>query len=209
MKEDWLERWAEGRIGFHEAEGNPALRQHWTDTGRRVLVPLCGKSLDLLWLASKGNEVVGIELSELAVEAFFDENGLAYEREQGGRIYRAKACDISIHCGDYLSFDDGVFDAHYDRAALIALPPSLRPAYVRKTDSLLSGDAYRLVITMEYDASLVDGPPYSVPAAELKGYWPALEEIDARDELASAPPRFREAGLEAVREIVWRSPVKG
>jgi thiopurine S-methyltransferase len=211
MTEDWLERWAQGRIGFHEAGGNPALRRHWNATGKRVLVPLCGKSLDLLWLAEMGNEVVGIELSEIAVQAFFDENDLAYEQDQGGRVYRAKARDITIYCLDflgdeYLAFDDGTFDAHYDRAALIALPLAMRPGYVRKTDALLKRDAYRLVITLEYDASVVDGPPYPVTAAEVTSYWPTLKRIEVSDELAHAPPRFREAGLEVLKEIVWRSP---
>jgi thiopurine S-methyltransferase len=211
MIEPWLERWADGRIGFHEAGGNSALKRHWNATGKRVLVPLCGKSLDLLWLAAMGNEVVGVELSEIAVQAFFAENGLAYEQEQGGRVYRAKARDITIYCmdflgDDFLAFDGGIFDAHYDRAALIALPLAMRPAYVRKTDALLTHDAYRLVITLEYDASVVDGPPYPVPSAEVTSYWPTLEKIEVSDELANAPPRFRDAGLEVLHEVVWRSP---
>jgi thiopurine S-methyltransferase len=206
MTEPWLQRWAQGRIGFHEAGGNAALRRHWNATGKRVLVPLCGKSLDLLWLATMGNEVVGVELSEIAVQAFFEENDLAYETERGGRVYRAKASDITIHCGDYLAFEDELFNAHYDRAALIALPQPMRPGYVRKTDTLLTRDAYRLLITLEYDASVVDGPPYPVRPAEVVSYWPALEKIEVSDELANAPPRFREAGLDALQEIVWRSP---
>ena len=63
--ESWLERWQEGRIGFHRADENPRLVQHHQrvlgDT-IRVLVPLCGKSVDLEWLVVRGHEVVGIEL---------------------------------------------------------------------------------------------------------------------------------------------------
>jgi thiopurine S-methyltransferase len=205
MTDAWLERWAQNRIGFHEAGGNAALRRHWNATGRRVLVPLCGKSVDLLWLAAMDNEVVGVELSEIAVQAFFDENELAYGKEKRGGAYRARDCDITIHCSDYLTFEDELFDAHYDRAALIALPLPLRPAYVRKTDALLTRDAYRLVITLEYDASVVDGPPYPVPPAEVSSYWPTLQRIEVSDELANAPPRFRAAGLEALNEVVWRA----
>jgi thiopurine S-methyltransferase len=82
----------------------------------------------------------------------------------------------------------------------------MRPGYVRKTDTLLTRDAYRLLITLEYDASVVDGPPYPVPAAEVTSYWPTLEKIEVSDALANGPPRFREAGLEVLEEIVWRSP---
>ena len=204
MNEPWLERWAEGRIGWHEADGNAALKRHWGASGRRVLVPLCGKSPDLLWLAARGNAVTGVELSELAVQAFFEENGLAYERK--GSVYSALDADITLHCGDFFAFEGGGFDAHYDRAALIALPDALRPAYVSKVDELLNANCYRLVITLEYDQSSVAGPPFSVPADEVTDYWPQLLRIDEQDNLENVPPRFREAGVKDVREVIWRNP---
>jgi thiopurine S-methyltransferase len=203
MTEPWLERWAEGRIGWHEANGNAALRRHWPVSGRRVLVPLCGKTQDLLWLAAGGNEVVGVEYSEIAVQAFFAENGIEARRDRNGRIYRAPDIGIEIHCMDYFEFDAEPCDAHYDRAALIALPPGVRPDYVRKTDSLLTPDAFRLVITVEYDQSLIDGPPYSVESAEVQNYWPVLECVEVNDDLPTSPPRFREAGITDVSEVVW------
>ncbi len=202
MTEHWLERWAEGRIGWHESAGNAALKRHWNVSGKRVLVPLSGKSVDLLWLADHGNSVVGIELSELGAQSFFHENGLACKRD--GKVFRARDVDITVHCGDFFEFDDEAFDAHYDRAALIALPPELRPAYARKVDSLLAADAFRLVITVEYDQSIVDGPPYSVTRDELFSYWPSLVQVDATHDLENSPPRFREAGLKEIREVVWR-----
>ena len=72
MTECWVERWQEGRTGWHEPDGNDSLKKYWRAAGRRVLVPLCGKTPDLAWLARLGNEVVGIELAEIAVETFFD-----------------------------------------------------------------------------------------------------------------------------------------
>lgn len=205
MTEAWLERWAEGRIGWHEAAGNAALRRHWHLSGRRLLVPLCGKSQDLLWLAAQGNEVVGVEYSELAVQSFFAENGIEARRDRRGTVYRAPGHGIEIHCTDFFEFDAGPCDAYYDRAALIALPPALRPDYVRKVDSLLAPNAFRLVITVEYDQSLIDGPPYSVPGTEVRGYWPSLECVETNDDLPTSPPRFREAGITDIRELVWRS----
>lgn len=41
-----------------------------------VFVPLCGKSLDIGYLASLGYRVVGVELSELAVEQLFRSLGI-------------------------------------------------------------------------------------------------------------------------------------
>jgi len=205
MTEPWLERWAEGRIGWHEAAGNAALGRHWPVSGRRVLVPLCGKSRDLLWLAAAGNEVVGVEYSEIAVQAFFSENGIEAKRDRNGRTYRAPAQGIELHCMDYFEFDAKPCDAHYDRAALIALAPDVRPDYVLKTDSLLTPDAFRLVITVEYDQALIDGPPYSVEGVEVRSYWPALECVEVNDDLPTSPPRFREAGITDISEVVWRT----
>ena len=73
----WLERWQNNQTGFHQDEINSYLTRYWSGLGltqgSRVLVPLCGKSLDMLWLAEQGHSVVGIELSRLAIEAFFHE----------------------------------------------------------------------------------------------------------------------------------------
>lgn len=204
MANTWLERWSEGRIGWHQAAGNASLKKYWSAGGRRVLVPLCGKSPDLLWLEQQGNEVVGVELSEIAVRSFFDEHELGYD-VLAGKLPAFVATDrkITIHCGNYFRFDEKPFDAHYDRGALVALPAGERPGYVRYTQSLLTANALQLVITLEYDQSLVDGPPYSVTAEELLEYWPDLMRVDAYDDLANSPPKFHEAGLDAMAEVVW------
>ena len=136
MSSDWLERWQEGRIGWHEADGNAGLRRHWATSGRRVLVPLCGKSQDVLWLEAQGNDVVGVELSEIAVQAFFEENGIRCSRRKtaaGGDYWVADDRRVSIYRGDYFSFSDGPFDACYDRGALVALAPDLRDDYIAHT----------------------------------------------------------------------------
>ena len=77
----WLERWRQGQTGFHMKRPTPLLAKYWpalgVPRGSRVLVPLCGKSLDMLWLASQGHRVLGVELSPLAVGQFFAENRLA------------------------------------------------------------------------------------------------------------------------------------
>ncbi len=206
MTEPWLERWTEGRIGWHEPAGNASLKRYWEFTGgRRVLVPLCGKSVDLLWLESRGDAVVGVELSEIAVRDFFAENGLEVRVTDGGRRYRAVDRDIAIYCGDYFDFDDDGFDAHYDRGALVAMPAGERRRYAAHTNGRLTADAAQLVITLEYDQSVVDGPPYAVFGKEVLGYWPSLERVAAYDDIANGPPKFRDAGLDEMIEVVWRS----
>ena len=206
MTEPWLERWQEGKIGWHEAQGNLSLQEHWTVSGKRVLVPLCGKSLDLIWLERQGNEVVGVELSEIAVRAFFDENAIDYSIVDGAlNAYVAKDRSITIYCGDFFEFSEGLFDAHYDRGALIALPAEVRRAYVEHIRSLLSADAAQMIISLEYDDSIATGPPFSIPAHEILTYWPGLQRVDARNDIENGPPKFRAAGLSEMIEVVWRN----
>ena len=210
--EFWHERWRSRRIGFHRDVPLPLLIRHWPSLGlahgSRVFVPLCGKSLDMVWLAEQGHRVLGIELSELAIAQFFEERGLtpAIRTSQAGIHYAAGpweliAGDAFAIPGELLADCAGV----YDRAALIALPPELRPRYVRELRGLLKPGAFRLVVTLEYDQALVGGPPFSVLPDEMRRYWPDLERIQATNEIATAPPKFRSARLESVVEAVWSS----
>ncbi len=205
MNEDWLNRWDVGRTGWHEPSGNRNLQAHWRFTGRRVLVPLCGKTPDLLWLESQGNEVVGVELAKVAVEAFFTDNKLEYDRINGGSLpgYRCTTRNVTLYCGDYFEFEDEPFNAHYDRGALIALSLDLRPRYAAHTASLLTHDARQFVLTIDYDDSVCEGPPYSVSRDELLSYWTGLQEHARVDDTKNAPPKFLEKGLRRLDEIVW------
>ncbi|MCB9917166.1 MAG: thiopurine S-methyltransferase [Planctomycetes bacterium] len=198
----WLQRWADGRTAWHQHAGSSALRRHWRLRRGSVLVPLCGKSVDLRWLAEHGHSVVGVELAEQGIRAFFEEQGLEFEER--GASFVATELPITIHWGDYFEFEGIRCDALYDRAALIALPPERRAAYVEHTNSLLVPDAERLVITLEYDQTRAEGPPYSVLPGEVNELFPMLQELERTDALAEAPPKFREAGIEAFTEVVWR-----
>jgi thiopurine S-methyltransferase len=213
MAEDWLARWQQGRIGWHETDGNKALQEFWPDLSpsARVLVPLCGKSQDLLWLARSGCRVSGVEISPVAVETFFSENELEFERYGDGELtaYAARDMDIVLYCGDYLEFHADPFDALYDRGALVALPAGIRPEYAAHTERLLDPAAARLVITLEYDQAMVAGPPFAVLPAEIKRYWPDLVRVAGYDDIDNAPPKFRAAGLTRMMEVVWLSAAKG
>jgi thiopurine S-methyltransferase len=209
LTEDWLGRWAAGRIGWHEAEGNSGLRKHWPELPdqSRVLVPLCGKSTDMLWLAGRGQTVVGVELSEIAVRAFFAENELEFERRKGNSLDCFAALDLSIelYCGNYFAFSDAPFDALYDRGALVALPAEIRPEYISHTRKLLKRSSFRFVVTLEYEQSVVAGPPYSVAADELSGYWHDLKLVESKNDIETCPPKFRAAGLRKISENFWVS----
>ena len=217
MSEDWLNRWANGRTGWHEAEGNAGLKAHWplvesSAAGcRRVLVPLCGKSPDLLWLVARGHEVVGVELAEIPILQLFEENNLGFEVEKGEHLDRYTAIDVALtlYRGDYFKFADALssvpFDALFDRGALVALPEQLRPAYIEHTRRLLSPDAVKLIITLEYDQTVVQGPPFAVKPEEVLGGWGDMHRVAEADDIDHCPPKFRAAGLEEIHEVIWSS----
>ena len=204
MTESWLERWREGRIGWHEEHGNASLKKHWRASGKRVLVPMCGKTVDMLWLEEQGNSVVGVELSDIAARAFFEENGLRYAvQEDSLAAFTAEDRDITIYCGDLFDFDAAGFTGWYDRGAFVATPAERRPAYAELINQLLAPDACRLLITLEYDDTIATGPPFSIARDEIRRYWPDLREIERHDDIENGPPKFREAGLKAMFETVW------
>lgn len=204
---DWLSRWKQGKIGWHEVNGNAGLRKFWPrpSAGCHVLVPLCGKSPDLLWLAEQGCQVTGVELSQIAARAFFEESGIPFDLRQAGGQTRFSGKDraITIVCADYFRFSEGPFDALYDRASLVALPHGLRPRYAEHTKTLLKADATVLLVTLEYDQSLAGGPPYSVPAGEVRQYWPDLEKVSVSGDTQNIPHKLRQAGVTQLDEIVW------
>lgn len=209
QRQIWLERWREGRIGWHEADGSTLLRRYWPRLvrGSSVLVPLCGKSHDLIWLAKQGYDVVGVELSEIAVRAFFAEHELGFENSLEGSLqcYRATSLPIRVYQGDYFEFSGGPFHALFDRGSLIALPSADRPRYVTHTRSLLEPNAYQMLVTLDYDDTAVQGPPYSVDEREVSEYFPQLKCVFSRNDILTGSPKFRNAGLEEVLESVWTS----
>lgn len=195
----WRDRWREGRIGFHEGKPNALLVRHRAALGerRRVLVPLCGKAEDLAYLASEGHAVVGVELVEDAARAFFTEHDLAPEVSRAGALTRLTAGGVEILAGDFFATrreDVGACDAFYDRAALIAFPPELQPRYVAHLRALLPA-ARGLLVTLEYPAGAMEGPPFRIDDATARRYWP---EAQLLEEIATESARLREAGVTAV-----------
>lgn len=216
--EYWLQRWREGRTGWHHESVMPLLEQRWETLGvargTRVLVPLCGKSLDMLWLAQQGMRVLGVEISPLAVEAFLDENRLHASKTEAAdgvhyQITNAPADgDIEIVNGDVFGIASGTFEechAFYDRAALIAFPPPMRDRLAREVYAKLPAGARGLLITLDYPANEMEGPPFSVDEAEVHRLFDAqwnVGQVERRDILASQPS-FSENGVTALHTAVY------
>jgi thiopurine S-methyltransferase len=209
----WLERWQRNEIGFHQHEINAHLQDCWPRlglaAGNTVFVPLCGKSRDLLWLRARGHSVLGVEISPIAVRDFFSENGLVAQRTRQHEFERYEADGLAILCGDFFALtaaDLAGVAGVYDRASLIALPPDLRGRYAGQLAVILSARAEILLVTMDYPQAQMSGPPFAVREDEVRRLYAArydVAQLYTKDILAENP-RFRERGLDALTEQVYR-----
>jgi thiopurine S-methyltransferase len=211
--EFWHARWQENRIGFHLQETNSRLVRFWPPPpaapGDRVLVPLCGKSLDMLWLLDQGYRVIGVEISRIATEALFAENSLVPAIDQTGDFIRYRCDALDILCGDFFALDRdaaGDIDAVYDRASLIALPPAMRAAYAKQLASLLEPGTPCLLITLDYDQRQMSGPPFAVTDGEITRLYADRFEIGqlCSEDVLDDNGRFREAGITRLHECTYR-----
>lgn len=179
----WLGKWSLGEIGFHQTETNPHLMAYWDQmsvkVGERVFVPLCGKSLDMCWLRAQGHSVVGVELSQSAVSAFFDALGLQPTIREEGPLIHYVAEGLEIFQGDFFELTSacvGPVHAVYDRAALVALPGEMRKAYAQHLMAITQC-APQLLITLSYDQAQLQGPPFSVTPEEVKQHYAQYYDV--------------------------------
>lgn len=172
----WHDRWADGRIGFHEPDGNSLLAQHIASlnlrAGDRVFLPLAGKTRDIAWLLAQGYRVVANELSALAIDQLFDELDIVPDRATHGTLEHRSAPGLDVWVGDVFALTSeqlGPVQAVYDRAAMVALPEGMRQDYVRHIVEITAA-APQFLITFDYDQAQVDGPPFSVPLEQVSAY---------------------------------------
>ena len=207
----WIKAWGEGNIGFHQGDIHPALKKYWPglEAGNSVLVPLSGKSRDLLWLEKRGIDVIGVEFIESAVLDFFRENKLDWEEtvQYGHPCYRVRGRNIWIFVADFIQFandyDGQPIDSLYDRAALVALPEDMRPDYVAACEKLLTNSAQGLLVTMEYEPIAMEGPPFSVPNEEVARLWKGRLELVEQMDMLSSMRRAVKSGVLRLDEYFW------
>jgi thiopurine S-methyltransferase len=191
---EWADRWRAGRTGFHQPDINAQLVQHWPklvpNEKASVVVPLCGKSRDMRWLHRRGHRVVGVEIVELACQAFFEEQGLCYERTQQTNFLRfegrGEAAGLTLLCGDLFALraeDIGPVHAWYDRAAIVALPHALWSRYAAWVASVLPADGAGFMLTFEYPQAERQGPPFSVGISDVEAHFAADFELKQLEQL--------------------------
>ena len=210
--DQWLDRWKQNRIGFHESEVNPYLRRYLPNynlsQGDTIFLPLCGKAHDIAWLVQQGYHVIGVELSEIAIEAFFSEHDLKYQQFETEKFILRKSGNISLIQGDYFDLcqeDLSTCKLVYDRAALIAIDEANRNRYCKHMLSILPKATGQLLITLNYDQTQMQGPPFSVSTAELSRYYASEYSLNILEQnnILDERPRWREQGLIALVETVY------
>ena len=144
---------------------------------KTVLVPLCGKSLDLIHLHSLGHNVIGVEWIEQACLEFFSENKIEYSvaplEGVEGSVYTSTDGRLRIYQCDFLHLTEsllgGKVDAVWDIQSLVSINPRDRKQYVRTVRwvsatsggqhlmcyclcrSILSDEFKYLLVTIEYE----------------------------------------------------------
>ncbi len=217
----WLQRWDNDEIGFHQQTINPYLTYFYGQKGPaveqrdkfKVFVPLCGKSKDMLWLSQNGYKVLGVECSDRAVKDFFEENALNYRsaRKDEYALYQAndQTSVIEILHGDFFALQqsdmDDITDI-FDRASLIALPVELREKYAKKMAELQKPGTRSLLVTLTYNQSEMNGPPFSVSEEDVNKLYSdsfSVEKLCFKD-IINDEPGFKDRGLSSLVETVFK-----
>ena len=209
----WLDRWRTAQIGFHQAAVDRHLKAYWPQllvpANSRVFVPLCGKSLDLLWLRNLGHSVLGVELSPVALESFLMEHGIPARRRALADFDVYEADGFTLFCGDYFKLTPALLGsvlAVYDRAALISWTPAARESYVEQLTFLTSPGTQTLLIAVEYPPEQMKGPPFPLMRDTIESLYAdrySIEEL-ARHEILELEPRLKARGLTELREVCYR-----
>ncbi|XP_068189253.1 probable thiopurine S-methyltransferase isoform X2 [Antennarius striatus] len=212
---DWEQKWHDNKISFHQPEVHRLLEANIDKvidgrTSVRFFFPLCGKAVDMKWLADMGHSVVGVEISELAIRQFFEESNLTYSKEPvpaipGAMVYKNSEKNISIYQCDLFSFSssiDGQFQGIWDRGSLVAINPKDRDKYAALMTSLMAQDCRYLLWTIVYNAELYGGPPFSVPHEQVQSLYGTSCDLELLYSEESLKQKYQSWGVDSVTENV-------
>lgn len=200
----WTSRWRKNKIGFHMDRVYPPLKSYWPRLSLPdqpvVLVPLSGKSLDLQWLWEQGCHVIGVEISDVAVQTFLDTHSFEYREDRRGDFKRYRTERLDLWQGDFMKMQNSYIrepDLVYDKAALVALPEDKRRLYVQTIRQLVGPGSQMLISSFNYPQDEMNGPPFSVPMSEIKRHYGDLysvQKVHEEDKLADLS-KFKRRGL--------------
>jgi thiopurine S-methyltransferase len=209
----WHEKWQMQQIGFHQPQVNPFLIRFWPELGMaansKIFVPLCGKSLDMCYLAEQGHQVQGCELSQTAIEQFFEENQLPFQVESKQQHQFFSADQIELIQGDIFTIDPSEtadIRGFYDRAALIAWPETMRQQYATTLAKLIPANVSGLLITLDYPQDTLKGPPFAVSQEWIEQYLAPYFEVTLLccEDVLADNPRFVNKQVPWLNEAAYR-----
>lgn len=204
----WISAWEEGRTGFHQTQFNTKLTKYFPTFSpkakQKVLVPLCGKTKDMIWLKDQGLVVTGVELYQEAVESFFVENNLLPTTEIKDPFTLYHSENITLLVGDFFKLAPSQsYDFIYDRASLVALPQQMRAAYARViSHSLKVGGKYLLVV-FEYDQTKLEGPPFSISDDEVRRLYQDEFSIELMESESLATDEGKFQAINSLKQNVY------
>lgn len=200
----WHNVWQKGQLGFQLEQPHELLVQLRSvfAAAPSVFVPLCGKSPDMHLLATS-SQVLGVELSEIACRDFFAEAGVI---PAAGPLGSLQHGHVTIWPADIFAVEPHWLQPcqHiYDRAALIALPPSMQRAYVTQLKALLPA-ATMLLLTVDYPQDEMQGPPFAVNAAAVQDLFSDADvQLLAERDLTGQKFARRLLPVSSLREQAW------
>lgn len=180
----WKNRWQQNKTGWHRQEVYPQLPRFWSRLDlpkeARVLVPLCGKSHDIDWLAEQGFQLIGVDASGKALKHIMERFPESFLRTEshGYTVFRSDT--MELWQGDFLNFPKAAINpiaAVYDKASIVALPPAMRKKYAGKLLELSGKHTQIFLQSFEYDQHEMNGPPFSVSEREIKNLLGASFDI--------------------------------
>ncbi|MFP5386199.1 MAG: thiopurine S-methyltransferase [Bacteriovoracia bacterium] len=209
MSTNWLKKWEEGDIGFHQGQFHPQLEKYSSFySPGTILVPLCGKSLDMLYLSKAGHSVIGVELSPIACHDFFQENGIKHTETKVQDFVIYKSENITLWCGDFFKLPQEVWNQTsgiYDRAAYIALPEEIRLKYAEEITKKAPRKFEILMITVEYAEGAIQGPPFSIPEQEVKNLYKEFSiqklQSETKERVLGDPSKLQTVGF--TETVYW------
>jgi thiopurine S-methyltransferase len=206
INQDWINRWDENRIGFHSLEYNKYLIKYFdkfSKSSSNIFLPLCGKSLDLLYLCDKVNKVIGVELSQKAINSFIKENNLKYKKETNKYFDIYRINNIDFYLGDFFNINIQSNDRLdiFDRASLVALNKKQRIKYTQKIKTILNGKM--LLVTLEYPENEKKGPPFSVTKEEVYNLYSKDFNVDLLESINLKTTNDKLGSLSSAYERVF------
>ncbi|XP_048363654.1 thiopurine S-methyltransferase isoform X1 [Sphaerodactylus townsendi] len=215
-EEEWLTKWELRNIGFHNGQGHPCLKKYLDiflngRNGLRIFFPLCGKAVEMKWLADMGHHIIGVEISEIAVKEFFTEQNLSYSEETvpeipGAKLFKSSSGNISLYCCSFYDLTStvaGKFDAVWDRGSFVAINPCDRERYANLMLSLMNVGCCCLLVTVSYDPNKHKGPPFYVPDSEVKKFFGQCCDIKQLEKIDCFQERHRTWGLDYFWEVLY------